>query len=145
MPPTKDSKKNLDVENCDKEPKEIVGQNQQECETDTEEKPLQIDTENEIAITKNENETSLKESQAANSKRTGDLIGNVTPAKKARPKPKPVKIENMKEYVDNNTIEKLTTTTLFHWLKERNLHCSTRDKKADLIQKIKNQFVTTSS
>lgn len=46
----------------------------------------------------------------------------------------------MKDHLDNNTIDKLTTTTLLHWLKENAIHCTTRDKKADLITKVKNHF-----
>lgn len=46
----------------------------------------------------------------------------------------------MKEYVESNTTEKLTTATLRHWLRERSIHCTTRDKKADLIVKICKHF-----
>lgn len=60
--------------------------------------------------------------------------------KKAREKPKPQMIENMKEYVENDNLDKLTKTTLFHWLKEKSIHCTTRDKKFDLVKKVKNHF-----
>lgn len=64
-----------------------------------------------------------------------------TPAKKVRNKPQPQIIENMKEYFDNNTLDQLTTTTLRHWLKERSLPCTTREKKENLIQKVRKHFL----
>lgn len=60
-----------------------------------------------------------------------------------RNKPKPLIIENMKEYVENDTLEKLTTATLRYWLRQQSIHCTTRDKKADLIEKVRKHFVTT--
>ncbi|KAI7815695.1 uncharacterized protein RDOM_000036 [Rhyzopertha dominica] len=65
--------------------------------------------------------------------------------KKIRNKPKPQQIDNMEEYVNNNSLEKLTTVTLRKWLKERSIHCTTRDKKADLVEKVRGHFVTAST
>ncbi|KAI4465648.1 hypothetical protein MML48_3g00010228 [Holotrichia oblita] len=122
------------------------GKDTQEFEIENDEQPLQIDTSNNDAkleqVETERQDVDKENAQADANKRISDSSeNNPTPTKKARPKPKPQIIENMQEYIDSNTIEKLTTTTLLHWLKERNLHCSTRDKKAELIQKVKNQFV----
>ncbi|KAK4880047.1 hypothetical protein RN001_008193 [Aquatica leii] len=66
---------------------------------------------------------------------------NTTPAKKVRKKPEPKIVENMKEYFDNDTLNQLTTTTLRHWLKQQQVHCTTREKKSDLMEKVQKHFL----
>ncbi|XP_031344216.1 uncharacterized protein LOC116171488 [Photinus pyralis] len=60
---------------------------------------------------------------------------NEVPPKKVRRKSEPKMIENMKEYLHNDSLEKLTTTTLRYWLKQHQVHCTTREKKDDLMKK----------
>ncbi|GJQ69841.1 hypothetical protein Trydic_g22389 [Trypoxylus dichotomus] len=152
MSPTKDTVKNAVGKNKEKhsqlkdELRNSCTKDASEFEMENDEQPLQIDTSSNDAkldqVESEKQDTNKENNQVNGNKRNfDDTENNPTPTKKARPKPKPQIIENMQEYVDNNSIEKLTTTTLLHWLKERNLHCSTRDKKAELIQKVKSQFV----
>ncbi|KAF5297753.1 hypothetical protein FQR65_LT09927 [Abscondita terminalis] len=91
--------------------------------------PLDIDLDNEEkANDRRRSSTSLETS-------------NSTPAKKVRKKSEPKIVENMKEYFDSDTLNQLTTTTLRHWLKQQQVHCTTREKKADLMEKVQKHFL----
>ncbi|KAK5646768.1 hypothetical protein RI129_005232 [Pyrocoelia pectoralis] len=95
------------------------------------------------------NDTSLCENGSTNDDtkvekvpehRHSSLDSNETPPKKIRKKSEPKIIDDMKEYLDSDTLQKLTTTTLRYWLKQHQVHCTTREKKDDLLQKVKQHF-----
>lgn len=44
----------------------------------------------------------------------------------------------MQELVQSGGIHKLNNQSLFNWLKRRSVHCTTKEKKSDLVQKVVN-------
>ncbi|XP_025829423.1 uncharacterized protein LOC112904197 [Agrilus planipennis] len=108
------------------------------CEN--EEKSLEIDVSAEMEPTSDEKQEQDTENETPNRKRPASE-GEIIPIKKSRNKPKPQIIEDMKEYYQKDSLSKLSTATLRHWLKDHLIHCTTRDKKDVLVEKVKGYFL----
>lgn len=139
--PAEDCKSKADVKSQEDD-KKSPERTESQTDTENDEKPLEIDTscdKTEANISPEASDTSTSAASGQKRSASDDKL-SPTPSKKVRTKPQPQTIENMKEHLDKNTIDKLTTITLLHWLKGNSVHCTTRDKKAVLIQKVRNFY-----